>query len=222
MWMRFTENCSLYDFQNKFPNLLSLNLKFPFDLMEDEDAMLTINENNNYKINELFIKGIGKANIELFTGNFTNLKKVDFTIDKRIKNIKTFFPIFNNICPIIFHNLNTFEFCCIYGEIMNNELLNNIYKNIDKMPNLKRFYFMCISNEANEEFYKAFINKVLGLKLNYVYLCLMKINKIPEEKYTFDELKQFCNEINSKKDEINVYKFIEGRRKLFPKIKKFQ
>ena len=105
---------------------------------------------------------------------------------------------------------------------MNNELLNNIYKNIDKMPNLKRFYFMCISNEANEEFYKAFINKVLGLKLNYVYLCLMKINKIPEEKYTFDELRQFCNEINCNKEEINVYKFIEGRRKLFFKIKKFQ
>jgi len=222
IWMRFTENCSLYDFQNKFPNLLSLNLKFPFDLMEDEDATLTINENNNYKINELFIKGIGKANIELFTGPFTNLKKVDFTIDKRIKNIKTFFPIFNDICPIIFHNLNTFEFCCIYGEILNNELLNNIYKNIDKMPNLKRFYFMCISNEANEEFYKAFIKKVLGLKLNYVYLCLMKINKIPEEKYTFDELRQFCNEINCNKEEINVYKFIEGRRKLFFKIIKFQ
>ena len=215
IWMVDSENCSLYDFQNKFPNLLTLNLRFPFYLMEFGDASLIINENNNNKLNELSISGIGNANVELFVGPFTNLKKVDFIIDRNIKNIKTFFPIFNSICPIIFHNLNTFEFTCVNDRIINNELLNNIYNNIDKMKNLKRFYFMCISIDASEEFYKEFIKKILVLKLNYIYLCLMKVNRFPDEKYTLNELKQFCNEINCNQDSMNVYKFIDGTRNPF-------
>ena len=43
---------------------------------------------------------------------------------------------------------------------------------------------MCISTDAREEFYKAFIKKILKLKLNYVYLCLMKVNRFPEKKYS--------------------------------------
>ena len=215
IWIAESEKCTLYDFQNKFPNLSSLNLRFPFYLLEFGNASININENNNYKINELTIGNMGNANIELFIGPFINLKKIDFTIDTKIQNIKTFFPIFNNICPITFHNLATFEFTCVNDIIINNEILNNIYNNIDKMMNLKRVYFMCNSIDANEEFYKAFIKKILKLKLNYVYLCLMKINAFPDKKYSLNELKQFCNEINCNKDEMIVYKFIGERRNEF-------
>ena len=83
------------------------------------------------------------------------------------------------------------------------------------MMNLKRVYFMCISTDASEEFYKAFIKKILKLKLNYVYLCLMKVNRFPEKKYSLNELKQFCDEINCNIDEMNVYKFIGDRRNEF-------
>ena len=215
-WILDSENCVLYDLQNKFPNLLSLNLRFPFYLMESEEyASITINENNNYKINELSIRNMGNANVELFIGPFTNLKKIDFSIDSNIKNIKTFFPIFNNVCSITFHNLTTFEFTCINEKIIKIEILNNICNNIDKMMNLKRVYFMCISRDANEEFYKAFIKKILKLKLNYVYLCLMKINRYPEKKYILNELEQFCDEINCNMDEMNIYKFIGNRRNEF-------
>ena len=215
-WIIDSENCVLYDVQSKFPNLLSLNLRFPFNLMEsEENASIIINENNNYKINELSISNIGNSNVELFTGPFTNLKKIQFNFDSNISNIQTFFPIFNNICPITFHNLTTFEFTCINDYIIKNEILNNIYNNFDKMMNLKRVYFMCISTDASEEFYKAFIKKILKLKLNYVYLCLMKVNRFPEKKYSLNELKQFCDEINCNIDEMNVYKFIGDRRNEF-------
>ena len=69
------------------------------------------------------------------------------------------------------------------------------------MPNLKEFSLICLSKDINIRFYKKLIKKLLSLKLDYIFLNIIKdINKyvypqLEPEYYTFNELKEIYPEI---------------------------
>ena len=213
-WMNLStediDNCKLFEFQNKFPNLTKINLKVPM-LYAEEPPSLTIIENENSKINDIIICDIGYINVQLFIGPYKNLNNVTFKINQEFSNFKTFFPLFNDICPVVFHNLTFFQLISPNERVVDLNIMNNIYNNIDCMPNLKHFYFLCCSKDATEDLYKKLIIKILMLKLNFVYLAMMSINRIPNETYSLNELNEFCPKINCDSDNLNVYKFQKKR-----------
>ena len=96
-----------------------------------------------------------------------------------------------------------------YGFDLTSEVLNNIYNNMDKMPNLRKFEINTgMVDNIKEDFYKKFIKKILGLKLSYIYFSpsLKYFDYI--EEYTINEHKEICNNINEKKfKKIYISKF---------------
>ena len=137
-----------------------------------------------------------------------NLKDVEFNINNNTINIKNGFPIFNNKCKIIFKSLISFSMLNCFGFDLTSEILTNIYNNMDKMLNLKKFEINTEVDNINEEFYIKFIQKLLNLKLDYINFS-PRVNYMDNKgKYKLYELKEICNNINEKKyNKIYISKF---------------
>ena len=156
---------SLEKFQNLF-----LNLKgFTFVSYKNcKRNNLEIKEDINSQINNLNIK-IGYKDIKLHCGPFKYLEKINLQFYNKISNIKKCFPIFNNKCDIIFESLTSFS--VLFGKAIDIEILENIYNNLNNMPNLKDFS-ITINNKIisliDKSFYLKFIKKLLSLKLNSI------------------------------------------------------
>ena len=95
-----------------------------------------------------------------------------------------------------------------YGFDLTSEVLTNIYNNMGKMPNLRKFEINTGVDNINKDFYIKFIRKILNLKLDYIYFS-PRLNYIEElEEYKISELKEICNNINENKyKEIYISKF---------------
>ena len=95
---------------------------------------------------------------------YEKLENIEFNFYYREgKNeIKDFFPIFNDKCPVEFLSLTFFRLD-MSGKL-DIDILKNVYNNIDKMPNLKKFYFIADVKDVHEDFFLNFIKKVLSLK----------------------------------------------------------
>ena len=199
-WYNTDSDCILFDLQNKFPNLLEIDINarsFTKSNKNKGKVKLEILENLNCKINKFSLFAEGKNNIKFFCGSFKNLKDVEFNIDNNTINVKDGFPIFNDKCKTIFKSLINFSMHNYYGFDLTNEVLTNIYNNMDKMPNLRKFEINTgMVDNIKEDFYKKFVKKILGLKLNYIYFYprLKYFDHI--EEYTINELNEICNNIN--------------------------
>ena len=70
--------------------------------------------------------------------------------------------------------------------------LENLYNNLDKMPNISNLYIKCVidcnTSELDNEFYTKFIKKCLSMNLNRIYLSI-KIYGLPNNINNF--LKKF-------------------------------
>lgn len=210
-WNNIDSDCILFDLQNKFPNLSVIKI-FIHSLFRSKKlkrkAKLEIIENSNCKINKFELFASGKKKIKFFCGPFENLKKVSFDIDNNTINLKDGFPIFNDKCKKIFKSLISFEMSNCCGFDLTYEVLTNLYNNINKMPNLKKFKINSGVDDIKEEFYTKFIKKLLKLKLDIIYFS-PRINycEVPE-KYTINELKKLNNNINEDNyKEIYISKF---------------
>jgi hypothetical protein len=162
-WNNSESDCFLFDLQNKFPNLLEIDIKIDPLIRSNKlyrKRKLEIIENLNCKINKFSLNAGGKKRIKFFCGDFKNLKDVEFNINNNTINVKNGFPIFNDKCKIIFKSLTSFSMdnCC--GFDLTSEVLNNIYNNMDKMPNLKKFEINTGVNSIDEKFYIKFIKKL--------------------------------------------------------------
>lgn len=105
------------------------------------------------------------------------------------------FPIFNMKCNILFKSLTIFKFTGF--EFIRKNIINNIYNNIDNMPNLINFKFECnINEDINEDFYNKFIIKILSLK--FIKKIKISIEKQFEKKeiFTKEELNKLYPNIN--------------------------
>ena len=153
--------CILYDFQNKFPNLNNFSIFIKFYNANNSGGLKFI-ENAKCKVNKVNIEMWRNNNLELYINSYKTLESLKLCVDKNviIKDI----PLFSNNCNVIFESLYSLDLSFQNEKRDDSEDLNNLYKNIDKIPNLKEFKITTSFTQGNQ-FYKKFIEKILNLKL---------------------------------------------------------
>ena len=160
---------------------------------------LEIKEELNSKINEIDF-GFINENTEMFCQSFENLKRLNIASDSYLI---IDFPIFKKTCNIIFNSLAHFKLSLYYQDYPL-EFLNNLFDNLEKIPNLIYFDIWLISSEVDENFYIKIIKKIVQQKkLNYIRIEILN-NKYNENK--FDSLKGDNNSyITSYNPRIGIY-----------------
>ena len=196
-------DCILYDFQKQFTNLTELKLDFCSSKNNYNDGAIEIIEEKNCKINKFSLFAGYHNKIHFHIGIYENLISVNLNICKINYKLdfKKIFPIFDNNCNIIFKNLKNFEFCSFDGynryNLMEKNIINNIYNNLDKMPNLKTFSMKCFCQNIGN-IYIYFFKKLLSLNLEEIELMIDDNNNKNSKinicsKY---ELKEICPSID--------------------------
>ena len=178
-------NCPLCSLLKQFMNVTCIKFKSLCDVSPNLNLLQSYN-------NKLYEK----------------LEEIEFNFYSREgKNeIKDFFPIFNDKCPVEFLSLKCFRLDM--SGMLDLDILKNIYNNIDKMPNLNKFYFIIDTKGVQEDFFFKFIKKVLSLKsireigINFFGY---HFNFLYQKK----ELRKIFPEINLNELYIKIKKFIK-------------
>ena len=191
------EDCILFKFQSKFPNLSDLTIELPEKKSIDNyPTNLNILASDKCKITNIHLKGIN-LEIQLFCGSFEKLVKFDLDLSDEVDNLDQYFPLFNENCGVIFKSLTFFKFKAKYLEY---RPLNNLCVNLDKMPNLKHFelycqeFFQIDKQNLFHLLYENLFEKIKSKKIDYIKIDVvtnlyLKGNKIDERKNVniFDE-----------------------------------
>lgn len=154
-------------------------------------------------------------NIKLYCQSYENLIKLKIDLENNIDNLENTIPIFNKDCKIKFKSLTTFKFKMVEDEHLNRNILDNIYKNLDSMPNIKKLILDFIVPELDEEYFKKFIKKILLLKLKNVHINIQKYFTNKKEYYLENDYKELFPDIifDYEYDEIYIQKFNKERKK---------
>ena len=131
----------LYNIEKKFPNISQLTVKC-FNSSKN-GITLEITPNHKSKIKEFSLKLNGYSNIKFNIQPYENLEKVSLSSYREIINIKNVLPIFDDKYKIIFNSLYHLDINYLVKNGISFDILNNIYNNIDNMPNLKEFSLIC-------------------------------------------------------------------------------
>ena len=211
-WLNNNEDCILYNLQNKFKNLTKLVLNQ--NIYSIKNKILEIKENKNCKVNKITLNQISGNNIKLYCQSYENLIKLKIDLENNIDNLENTIPIFNKDCKIKFKSLTTFKFKMVEDEHLNRNILDNIYKNLDSMPNLKKLLLDFIVPELDEEYFKKFIKKILLLKLKNVHINIQKYFTNKKEYYLENDYKELFPDIifDYEYDEIYIQKFNKERK----------
>ncbi len=141
------------------------------------------------KINIIIQAGAFLRGINITCGPFEKLESFSLTLEENKRtNLINSFPIFYDKCPVIFTNLKFFSFKVNgYQDEFNNDIIKNMFNNIDNMPNLESFLFEYNNQDSSLDYYNEdVIKKLLGLKLiNSIFVIIE--NK--EGSYSKNELK---------------------------------
>ena len=178
--------CILYDFQNKFPNLTDFSISIKFYYVKNTGGIKIV-ENPNCKVNTINIEMWRNNNLELYCNSYKSLKSFKLHVDNNV-NIKESIPLFSNNCNVIFESLISLDLSFQDEKRDDSEDLNNLYNNIDKIPNLKEFNIVTSFTDGND-FYKKFIEKILAIKF---------IIKINIKKNLHKNTENFSRELLSK------------------------
>ena len=178
--------CILYDFQNKFPNLTDFSISIKFYYVKNTGGIKIV-ENPNCKVNTINIEMWRNNNLELYCNSYKSLKSFKLHVDNHV-NIKESIPLFSNNCNVIFESLISLDLSFQDEKRDDSEDLNNLYNNIDKIPNLKEFNIVTSFTKGND-FYKKFIEKILAIKF---------IIKINIKKNLHKNTENFSRELLSK------------------------
>ena len=197
----------------KFPNIETLNfMTRQFNKFFYFPTNLIIKDDNNCKINNLFVETGGEiTNLIIPCKPFELLNKVKFNFKNTAFYLKIAFPIFSDKCETIFESLKYFSFISEKPDKVYLEALNNIYNNMNCLPNLEEFNLDCVFKEFDNNFYIKVIQKILSLKLRSVIIKI-KIGKSKDyvddlERYSENELREICNNINCiNMKEVYIYK----------------
>ena len=184
LFLEYNKNIdyNLYDLLDMFTNLQEIEVFTP---KNNQKNKIKIIKNSNSKIEKITIEGSNKNNIELYCAPFENLKSVILNnIAGSFIDLKDTLPIFNNKCKVIFKSLNYFKF---YSGEMNFNDFENLYKNLDKLPNLKSFCFDCIVNDISKKYYENFIKKLLSMKLDVIDLTMRIFSEENDEQEEQEE-----------------------------------
>ena len=203
-WTNNVHDCILNNLQDKFPFASNISLFTPY---KRKDTFLEIQENPKCKINKFSLKIGGNRNIIFNCQSFQNLISVDFCVSCDIINCINSFPLFNDECKVIFKSLTNFKYTN-YSNEMNIKFFENIYNNIDCLPILKSLDFHGITKDITEEFYKNMIEKILKLRLDYIYFVIKKNSNDSNEKYKEHEIREMFPHLNYiNLDKVNIEKF---------------
>jgi len=190
-WKNENDDCILYDLNNKFPNLtkISVYIEHSYENYKKPKKLnVEIKQIQNCKINEIYFEGLGPlGTIKFYSQLFENLIGIEIVATNKDKNIKEVFPIFKENNNIVFKSLNYFKFD--YDELPL-DIINNIYLNLDKMPNLKTFKLNYVSKDIDKDFYKNFILKLLSKELDNIELEIKYLFDYDKELYSYYELKE--------------------------------
>ena len=215
MFKEIVEGSNISEFIKKFENLSEL--KIDINIGEEESIMeLNINEDEKCKIDKLSINGFGFEKFEIICGPYSNLIEIELHENLEISNLEESFPLFQKNCDIKFNKLTKF----IYSnwELAQFEtpleVVENVYNNLTKTPNLKNFEFVCICNGISKELYEKFIKRLLEMKLDYIKFNITKKdeerNIIDTENYTDEELIElYPDTLTNKNYKISKYPEIE-------------
>ena len=215
MFKEIMEGSNISEFIKKFENLSEL--KIDINIGEEESIMeLNINEDEKCKIDKLSINGFGFEKFEIICGLYSNLIEIELNENLEISNLEESFPLFQKNCDIKFNKLTKF----IYSnwELAQFEtpleVVENVYNNLTKTPNLKNFEFVCICNGISKELYEKFIKRLLEMKLDYIKFNITKKdeerNIIDTENYTDEELIElYPDTLTNKNYKISKYPEIE-------------
>ena len=215
MFKEIMEGSNISEFIKKFENLSEL--KININIGEEESIMeLNINEDEKCKIDKLSINGFGFEKFEIICGLYSNLIEIELHENLEISNLEESFPLFQKNCDIKFNKLTKF----IYSnwELAQFEtpleVVENVYNNLTKTPNLKNFEFVCICNGISKEFYEKFIKRLLEMKLDYINFNITKKdeerNIIDTDNYTAEELIElYPDTLTNKNYKISKYPEIE-------------
>ena len=215
MFKEIMEGSNISEFIKKFENLSEL--KIHINIGEEESIMeLNINEDEKCKIDKLSINGFGFEKFEIICGLYSNLIEIELNENLEISNLEESFPLFQKNCDVKFNKLTKF----IYSnwELAQFEtpleVVENVYNNLTKTPNLKNFEFVCICNGISKEFYEKFIKRLLEMKLDYINFNITKKdeerNIIDTENYTDEELIElYPDTLTNKNYKISKYPEIE-------------
>ena len=183
----------LYKLQDKYPYLSNLTFKSIYDSSSFSIEKSLTMKDNLYNNNYGFILNIQyPKNINLYC-KYEKLETICFILHEKI-NIKDI-PIFNEKCKVKFNSLKEFSLSTYDGQIINFDIIQNLYNNIDKMPNLKGFEIKIDSNNVEEELYIAFIKKILSLKLIRRLIFIIKKHS-SRNYYTKNEIKDLFPNLN--------------------------
>ena len=207
------ENFEYKKLIEKFENLSELNVDFNLGEEEPGYTELKIEECKNCKIDKLSISGFASQKIELICGPYSNLVKINLNEICNLINMKEIFPLFSDNCHIIFYNLKDFYYknYDVLPEEIPFEILNNLYHNLDKVPNLKNIQINCFS-KINKDFYKQFVKKLLEMKLDSIDLKIYQKDEdgdwYEEGEYTLEELRQIYQHISNDKN-YSISRYVE-------------
>ena len=126
-YLKENNDITLYNLEKKFPNILELFIEADKYSVQGSDTNLEIKENDKCKIDRLFLDIGGYLNIKFYCQNFQNLKEIKIELRDSITNLEDAFPLFNNKCDIIFKSLTKFSFMSDYNELINIDILKNLY-----------------------------------------------------------------------------------------------
>ena len=173
---------------------------------------LEIKEQEKCKINKLNLNIGGYKNIKFFITNYDNLKELRIKLYDTIKNMENTIPIFNDKCNVIFKSLKIFNFQTYISDI-NFQIIENLYNNLNNMPNIEALFIAAVQGNMNEEFYKQFIVKILSLpKLKYIYFSIQTDIK-KDIPYSEEELRKIYPNIDySRYDNIFIHNFISNKK----------
>jgi len=169
-----------------FPNLLKIIIETSNKYYWNNNE-IKIEENLNSKIKEIYCKIKSKPCINIYCHSFETVKTLYIESERNLENLDKIFPIFNNKCDINLVSLNYLHFE-IQEKIMDVEILENIYNNMDKMPNLKYLYLDFIISDINitKQFYDKLIKKILDLDLRYLYVNIKDENVVNESRFKYN------------------------------------
>ncbi len=123
---------------------------------------------------------------------YQNLEKIDVKTDRLDMNNLPFF--LNKCSKISFDSLIFFSF---EANSFTEEIIDNIYYNIDKMPNLIDFRLECHNRlYKTQDYYKVFIKKVLSLK--FIKNLFFKVFCSDYDLFSKNDIKILFPEINFK------------------------
>ena len=193
-------------FLNNFPNLSDFNIQTHYKRPQyscgfkpniiKKDEKIIIGENINSNINKINIS----LNTEGYTLKFNcksyeKLEYISLSVDTLIFD---YFPFFQQNNDKTFNSLKVFNCDINYDFKVALNFLENLFNNIDKMPNLRDFKLCCKKDfffGMNK--FQLYIKKLLTLKsIKNIYISLKYYSYDDDKPFSRDELNKLWPDIN--------------------------